>query len=57
MKASIEGQSYAGIIPIKDTTTEWISTIWPNTVASALSGKESAADAMKTLQEGLYGKK
>lgn len=57
MKASIAGQSYAGIIPIKDTTTEWISTIWPNTVASALTGKETAADAMKTLQEGLYGKK
>lgn len=56
MKASIAGQSYAGIIPIKDTTTEWISTVWPNTVASALSGKTTAQDAMKTLQEGLYGK-
>lgn len=56
MKASIEGQSYAGILPILDTTTEWINTVWPNTVASALSGKTSAADAMKTLQEGLYGK-
>lgn len=56
MKASIEGQSYAGIVPIKDTTTEWISTIWPNTVAAALSGKTTAEQAMKTLQEGLYGK-
>ena len=31
MAASIEGQSYAGILPILDTTTEWISTLWPNT--------------------------
>lgn len=57
MKISIEGQPHAGIFPIRDTTTEWISTTWPNTVASALAGKTSAADAMKTLQSGLYGKK
>jgi len=57
MKVSIEGQPHAGIFPILDTTTEWISTTWPNTVASALTGDISAADAMKTLQEGLYGKK
>lgn len=56
MKISIEGQPNAGIFPIRDTTTEWISTIWPNTVASALAGKVTAADAMKTLQKGLYGK-
>lgn len=55
MKASIEGQSYAGILPILDTTTEWISTTWPNTVASALAGNISAADCMKELQTGLYG--
>lgn len=54
MKASIDGAPYAGILPILDTTTEWISTIWPNTVAGALSGKTSAADAMKTLQDSLY---
>lgn len=57
MKVSIEGQPHAGIFPILDTTTEWISTTWPNTVASALTGEVTAADAMKTLQEGLYGKK
>ena len=56
MKVSIAGQPHAGIFPIRDTTTEWISTTWPNTVASALTGKTSAADAMKTLQKGLYGK-
>jgi multiple sugar transport system substrate-binding protein len=56
MKVSIAGQPYAGIFPIRDTTTEWISTTWPNTVASALSGKTTAAQAMQTLQKGLYGK-
>lgn len=54
MKASIEGQSFAGILPILDTTTEWISTLWPNTVAQALTGKISAEECMKTLQKGLY---
>ncbi len=57
MKVSIEGQPHAGIFPIRDTTTEWISTTWPNTVASALTGEVTPAAAMKTLQEGLYGKK
>jgi len=56
MKVSIEGAPWAGILPILDTTTEWISTIWPNTVASALLGKVTAAEAMKTLQDGLYRK-
>ena len=54
MKASIEGQSYAGILPILDTTTEWVSTIWPNTVAQALTGGITAEQCMQTLQDGLY---
>jgi len=54
MKASIESQSYAGILPILDTTTEWISVIWPNTVAQALTGKITAAECMDTLQKALY---
>ncbi len=54
MKASIDGQSYAGILPILDTTTEWISTVWPNTVSQALTGAISAEDCMKTLQAELY---
>lgn len=54
MKASIEGQSYAGILPILDTTTEWISTLWPNTVSQALTGSISAEQCMKTLQDELY---
>jgi len=56
MKVSIEGAPYAGILPILDTTTEWINTIWPNTVAAALGGKMSAAEAMRQLQIGLWGK-
>lgn len=54
MKASLEGESYAGIIPIRDTTTEWISTVWPNTVSQALTGTITAEDAMKTLQNALW---
>jgi multiple sugar transport system substrate-binding protein len=53
MKASIEGMGYAGIIPIRDTTTEWINTLWPNTVSSALLGDISTKEAMKLLQKEL----
>jgi multiple sugar transport system substrate-binding protein len=56
MKVSIEGAPYAGIFPILDTTTDWINNVWPNAVAAALLGKISAADAMKQMQVGLYGK-
>lgn len=55
MKVSIEGTPVAGIYPILDTTTEWISTIWRNTIAAALMGQISAAEAMQQLQTGLYG--
>lgn len=54
MKVSIDGAPWAGILPILDTTTEWINTIWPNTVSAALLGKISAAEAMKQLQAGLW---
>lgn len=54
MKASIESTSYAGILPILDSTTEWISTVWPNTVAASLLGEQTAEEAMKILQEKLY---
>lgn len=56
MQASIAGQSYAGIIPILDTTSEWISTTWPNTIAQALSGDIDAKEAMETLNSALYEK-
>lgn len=55
MKASLDGESYAGILPIRDTTTEWISTTWPNTVAAALSGQMDAKTCMQTLQDALWG--
>ncbi|MDD3693557.1 MAG: sugar ABC transporter substrate-binding protein [Oscillospiraceae bacterium] len=54
MKVSIQGAPHAGIFPILDTTTEWINTIWPNTVAAALAGQKTAAQAMQDLQNGLY---
>lgn len=54
MKASIEGSPYAGIVPILDTTTDWISNVWPNTVAEALTDLKTAEEAMKKLQEELY---
>lgn len=54
MKASMESVSYAGIFPILDTTTEWISVTWPNTIARALFGEISAKQAMETLQKNLY---
>jgi multiple sugar transport system substrate-binding protein len=54
MKASIESQPFSGIFPILPKTTEWISVIWPNTVAAALTGQITAEEAMATLQKGLY---
>jgi multiple sugar transport system substrate-binding protein len=55
MKASIDGSSFAGIIPILPTTTEWISPIWPNTIGAALTGNQSAAETMQILQNALHG--
>ena len=54
VEASIAGQGFAGVIPILDTTPEWISTIWPNTAGEALTGIITAAEAMEILQESLY---
>lgn len=54
MQASIAGIDYAGIIPILDTTTEWVSNIWPSTIAQALTGQITAQECMETLQNELY---
>lgn len=54
MKISIAGQPYAGILPILDTTTTWISDVWPATVQRALLGEITAEECMKTLQSELY---
>ena len=55
MRASIAGAHYAGVFPILPTTTEWITTVWPNTVGAALMGRMSAEDAMRALQRSLHG--
>lgn len=54
MEISIEGSPFAGIIPVRDTTTDWINNIWPGTIQSALLGRISVEEAMETLQKGLY---
>ena len=53
MQVSIEGQPVAGILPVLDTTTTWISN-WPSVIQQALLGDISAEDAMQTLQETLW---
>ena len=53
MKVSIEGAPVAGILPVRDTTTEWIGN-WPSMIQQALLGQISAEDCMKTLQETLW---
>ena len=54
MKVSIDAAPVAGILPILDTTTEWISTVWPSTVQQALLGEITAQQCMDTLQTELY---
>lgn len=53
MKVSFEGMDFAGIVPILDTTTEWI-TNWPATVSMGLTGQATAAECMETMQSDLY---
>lgn len=53
MKASFAGIDYAGIIPIRDTTTEWI-TNWPSTISQGLIGDKTAKEVMETLNKNLY---
>lgn len=54
MKVSIAGAPYAGILPILDTTTEWISGVWPATVQQALLGDITAEECMEILQTELH---
>ena len=53
MKASIEGSPIAGILPVLDTTTEWISN-WPATIQQALLGDITAEECMQELQAALW---
>ena len=53
MKVSIEGTPVAGILPVLDTTTQWISD-WPATIQKALLGETTAEECMKTLQAAMW---
>ena len=53
MQVSIEGAPVAGILPVLDTTTEWISN-WPSMIQQALMGDITAEDCMKQLQAALW---
>lgn len=53
MKVSFGGIDVAGIVPILDTTTEWI-TNWPATISLGLTGEATAEECMETLQNNLY---
>ncbi len=53
MKVSIEGQSVAGILPIRETTTSWISE-WPSIIQQALLGETTAKECMEELQALLW---
>lgn len=53
MKISIEGQSVAGILPVRETTTKWISN-WPSVIQQALMGDISAEECMQELQAALW---
>lgn len=53
MKVSFDGMDFAGIVPILDTTTEWI-TNWPATVSMGLTGQSTAAECMQSMQDVLY---
>ena len=52
MVVSFGGVDVAGILPVKDETTEWISN-WPATISQALVGDITAEECMQTLNAGL----
>ena len=52
MKVSMEGVDIAGTVPVKDTTTEWI-TNWPATISQALTGEITAKECMDKLDKAL----
>ena len=53
-RASIDGVGFAGIFPILDTTTEFITSAWPTNIQSALLGQITAAEAMAALQAVMW---
>ncbi len=54
MEISVEGMPVAGILPVLDTTTEWISN-WPTVINMALNGEITAAEAMEVFQTSMWG--
>jgi multiple sugar transport system substrate-binding protein len=55
VKVSMDSQSYAGIFPILPTTANWVSNEWAPIMQQALTGKITAADAVKQLDAKLKG--
>ena len=53
MQVSIEGQPVAGILPVLDTTTTWISN-WPSVIQQARLGDITAEECMQQLQASLW---
>jgi len=53
-KASIDGVGFAGIFPIRDTTTEFITSAWPSNTQAALLGQITAEQAMAEMQKVLW---
>ena len=49
---NMEGVDIAGTVPVKDTTTEWISN-WPATISQALTGEITAKECMDKLDKAL----
>ena len=52
MLVSFEGVDVAGVLPVKEETTEWISN-WPATISQALVGDITAEECMQILNDGL----
>jgi multiple sugar transport system substrate-binding protein len=55
VKVSLDGLPYGGIYPNLPNTAEFISVVWPNTIAAALAGTITPGAALQALQKGLYG--
>jgi multiple sugar transport system substrate-binding protein len=54
-KASIDGIGFAGIFPIREKTTEFITTTWPTYTQKALLGEVTAEQALAEMQKVLWG--
>jgi len=55
VKVSMESASYSGIFPILPTSANWLNNLWSPIMQQAMTGKISAADAVKQLDTKLKG--